>query len=651
MSILNQKFEKTTSPEKDKSHEFSDKFINKYAYMRKPDEMAIMKKNIQEKPPDTENLSEGEAKPPDGGWGWMVAIGCFLITSLIPMVAPCFGILFSRYLLDLGTSSTTTAWIFNSQCFIWNAMGLFTRPLTQEFGWRKIGMLGALLASISMIMSAFAPSAEFLYFSFSLLSGTGGGAVTCICFTILPNYFDRHKGVANAMMMAGVCLGQIICPPLIQLLQDEYGFRGATMIVGAIILNGCIGASFFHPIAWHWIKSEKYKPQSIPEVKISLLSSDVNKHEKSNGFNVSHSSASLGGLKESFSSKSLKDYAGKETDWTEIMTQARLLRRRQSRHISEMSQVSVSSSFAVSTMDIFGIGAGYAEKEVSETSSSSEQVNGGSICNIVTRVAKSTLSDLKVLKSPRALIIALGATFCLNGYVNFIMMVPFAMQMAGYSLEFSAWCVSISAICNLLMRLLVSGLSDWPKFNVKACYMTGFAIIFLSTLVFPFLTDQRWIMVVMGIWGCGVGTTMGVYNIVMITVMGLDNLAPVFGASCFMVAVGFITFGPLIGVVRDVSQSYYVSMWMVSGMLLTSFILWLFMPAAEAYDERRAKAKQNENKRIRTLGATADVVCLASLGHDVLIGRAYDVKCCQVNPSKFRLYRAHKLAIKWLNSR
>lgn len=103
-------------------------------------------------------------------------------------------------------------------------------------------------------------------------------------------------------------------------------------------------------------------------------------------------------------------------------------------------------------------------------------------------------------------------------------------------------------------------------------------------------------MVVMGLWGCGVGASMGVYNLVMIAVMGLDNLAPVFGASCFMVAIGFITFGPLIGVVRDVSGSYYISMWMVSAMTFISLILWLFMPAAQAYDAKKSAGNQSKKQ-------------------------------------------------------
>lgn len=90
---------------------------------------------------------------------------------LVFSLAVCFGILFSPFFLRLDTSSTTIAWIFNTQMFIWNCLSPFVRPMAQEFGWRRIGFIGVFFVSSSVILSAFAPSAEFLFFSFSLLSG------------------------------------------------------------------------------------------------------------------------------------------------------------------------------------------------------------------------------------------------------------------------------------------------------------------------------------------------------------------------------------------------------------------------------------------------------------------------------------------------
>lgn len=90
---------------------------------------------------------------------------------MMPLLSQGFGVIFSRYLLQEGSSSTVNAWLFNIHSCVWNGMGLMVRPLTQEFGWRTVAIAGVLLAFMALVLSAFTPSPLFLFFSFSLLSG------------------------------------------------------------------------------------------------------------------------------------------------------------------------------------------------------------------------------------------------------------------------------------------------------------------------------------------------------------------------------------------------------------------------------------------------------------------------------------------------
>lgn len=82
-----------------------------------------------------------------------------------------FGVIYSRYLLEEKASSTMAAWIFNLECSLWHISGPFIRPLTQEFGWRRTAFVGCFLVSSSLVLTAFTPSPEFLFFSASVLCG------------------------------------------------------------------------------------------------------------------------------------------------------------------------------------------------------------------------------------------------------------------------------------------------------------------------------------------------------------------------------------------------------------------------------------------------------------------------------------------------
>lgn len=89
----------------------------------------------------------------------------------INFAGPCFGILFSGFLLELGTSSTNVAWIFNLRSFISNISALFLDPLVAEWGWRKVGLVSSLLLSLGFAVSSFANSALYLLCSYSILTG------------------------------------------------------------------------------------------------------------------------------------------------------------------------------------------------------------------------------------------------------------------------------------------------------------------------------------------------------------------------------------------------------------------------------------------------------------------------------------------------
>lgn len=57
-----------------------------------------------------------QSRAPDGGWGWMVALGTFILHLLVFSVPFCFGILFSGFLLEMAPrpppppGSTTCTW-------------------------------------------------------------------------------------------------------------------------------------------------------------------------------------------------------------------------------------------------------------------------------------------------------------------------------------------------------------------------------------------------------------------------------------------------------------------------------------------------------------------------------------------------------------
>ncbi|XP_027210303.2 monocarboxylate transporter 12-B [Penaeus vannamei] len=454
-----------------------------------------------------------EGAPPDGGWGWVVLLGSFVVMVLISSMGPCFSLVYSRLLLSFGSSSTTVAWIFNSFSLVWNVMGPVVGPLAAECGHRKVAVTGAFLCSLALILSAFSSSAWILLLSFSLIGGVGAGLVVGASVLILPLYFSRRRGFANGLFMAGTSVGLFIAPHLITYLQDLYTFKGATLILGAIVLNGCAAGATYHPASWHMQHERKSSSNVTEDAQRTPLSKTTNKNK-------------LVGLPK------------------------------------------------------LPNGKHQIEKDASYRRF------------FVTRVVLSTVRDLGILKSSRALIIALTSTLVMNGYLNFIMMVPFMVTTARHTPHDAAWCVSASGISNLLTRVIVSALADCSWFHLRGCYMTGILLIALSSFAFSFISSLTWMTVTMAVWGCGVGAFMGLYNLIMIRYMGMKKLPSMYGASSLLNGLGFITIGPLIGYIRDLSGSYQVSLWVLVVTEALCVLLWFLMPAAASRDNRKALGRE-----------------------------------------------------------
>lgn len=84
-----------------------------------------------------------------------------------------------------------------------------------------------------------------------------------ICITYVPAvvmvgfYFERRRPVASGLSVAGIGVGGLIYPPLIQLLIDVYTWRGTMFILAGMALNMCVFAMLLRPLKWQTMQRPK----------------------------------------------------------------------------------------------------------------------------------------------------------------------------------------------------------------------------------------------------------------------------------------------------------------------------------------------------------------------------------------------------------
>lgn len=275
------------------------------------------------------------------------------------------------------------------------------------------------------------------------------------CYLLLVSYFDRKRGRANAILMSGVCFAQFVGPPLIRHLLSEYGREGATLLLCGLVLQGVVGASLFQPVEWHMkVDIEKVTTEDKAEKEMT------DKDDMDTGVT--------------------DEMRAKEAE------RLKMLPLRVSRRLSERSVLSMAmSNIDLSSIPPLSRRASYCSEDTPDSSiHSTDSVPLGRLpgfLNASANVMKAVVSNMKIVRYKRALIILLGSLLAVNSYVNFLMTAPFAIQGAGHSLSDAAWCMSIAAGTNLAARLSFSGLSDQPWFNLRYAYMAGVSIFSLSS--------------------------------------------------------------------------------------------------------------------------------------------------------------------------
>ncbi|KAL7639977.1 UNVERIFIED_CONTAM: hypothetical protein RMT77_009391 [Armadillidium vulgare] len=479
--------------------------------------------------------------PPDGGWGWMVVLGSFVICILSQLPGVVFSILFSPLLMFHSVSATKISCIYNVYTLVWSLATIFVGPLCNEFGWRKVAIFGGIANSLSVLLSVIAPNPEFLMFSFSILGGIGA-AIGYSSVLVVSQYFEKHRGLALGITSIGGCVSNFLGPILANYMLELYGYMGASLIFGAILLNQCVGGALFQPIEWH-LKYKKVEIETEDDVNEKLLT-NCKMTDKLNGV--------------------------------------------QEKSLSETRRASVISVNSTSISNsLVNIPTPPTLLEADEEEHAAKN-NHSALWNIL----KSTHNSLKLLKYLRVQLISWSDCGFLLGYANFRMFVPFVIINAGYSLKTAAWCSSLASIGNVVGRIVMTVLSDRKFFNVRYGFTFGLFLIGTSIIAFSLVNDIKFFIISICIWGLGIGFTTALNITVMISVMGSEILPAVFGASSLITGFGIIALGTLAGVVKDATSSYTYALWMLGGCAFAAFCMWLLMPCAEKFDENKKSKKQ-----------------------------------------------------------
>lgn len=327
----------------------------------------------------------------------------------------------------------------------------------------------------------------------------GVGLATSAAFVALNHYFKKRRGQAVGLSMAGTAIGMLIMPQLVRILLEAYGFRGAVLVLSGLAFHSAVGATLLQPAKWH-LKEEKLDIEMEPKIIHTIIKEDEEDDLPEINTLLFHNPR---GIKKNFSEVAVGSNGhgviAKRPTFPRITSNSNMSTTKRKRTESVISNLS--------TFDLFG---SYMQVHIDvDSDSSDEETDNKFIRRVNTHLGMAQhrdsfskfnkapsaadfvkseqglqmnnptnekikqnfwqrfigLLDVDILKDRTYLNILFGLSIFYVAEMNFKMITPFFLNNLGYSKSETAFGLSMTAITDIIARLVIPPISD--KFNVK----------------------------------------------------------------------------------------------------------------------------------------------------------------------------------------
>ncbi|KAF9911130.1 hypothetical protein EC991_004684 [Linnemannia zychae] len=176
---------------------------------------------------------------PDGGFGWLVVLGAFMIQFCGFGFNFSWGVYQEHYVNENifpGQGLTDISWagtIGAGSVFI---TGPFQSSMIRRFGVRPLIATGIVISSCGLVLASFANRVWQLYLTQGLLFGMGAGMAILPALAVPVQWFDKRRGLASGISVAGSGIGGAALAPLNRYLISRVGYEWALRIMAIMFI-------------------------------------------------------------------------------------------------------------------------------------------------------------------------------------------------------------------------------------------------------------------------------------------------------------------------------------------------------------------------------------------------------------------------------
>jgi predicted MFS family arabinose efflux permease len=178
------------------------------------------------------------------GIGWRQVGSAFLLLAAISFIASGYSVV----AVPLGQEFHPSRMVLMLAMTVLSGVSALLAPflgnLMDRVSLRALMTLGALMLAAGYAALSFAADFNQVLIIFGLLIAPANVLMGPVATTVLlSRWFVKRRGTAIGIAVAGVAMGSVVYPPIVQFLIDHYPWREAFRLLALVLLVGALPAA------------------------------------------------------------------------------------------------------------------------------------------------------------------------------------------------------------------------------------------------------------------------------------------------------------------------------------------------------------------------------------------------------------------------
>ncbi|CAH1787979.1 unnamed protein product [Owenia fusiformis] len=440
-------------------------------------------------------------KAPDGGWGWLVVLGAFLVVFIQFGLFMSFGAMFTVFSERFHEGTVLTGWLGGLQICIQALLSPLSTMFVARFSVRTTVITSGIIGALCIMCASIATDFTVVLFTYGIGLGLAGALSFAPSLVLVGQYFDTYRSFATGVVMSGAGFGNFAFPVLMRFLHARYRYEGTMWILAAIWLNICVSGSLFRPLI---------QQRAEHRITLTSLKRTLSKTYSRGSFH-------------SMSRTSLEKK--KDHEMSELYHAQRRVRFSTQIEINGIPEIRKKSFF----QKLFHPKKSWLAKHSGF------------------KIRRLKAIDWKLFKNITFLVYALFLLVADMGIAFYIYIVEYAKER-GLTEEQAHMVLSVLGIANVVQRLVFGYIWDTKTFRpYRITWYCIFTIGYgIGLILFTVANGYPALLALSILVGMSIGVFLGQRSVVVADLFGVERLYSTFTLALFFEGIGTLI-GPIVG--------------------------------------------------------------------------------------------------------